>query len=70
MKQVTVKLQQSPGDERIVGVPAQQDRRIYSEYDDRFLETRLRLSPFKLHAETGEWSLAPAYDLTYSPSSR
>ncbi len=53
MKQLTVKLQRTPGDTLTVGRLAEQDRRIYFEYDDAFLDTGLSLSPFHLPFEPG-----------------
>jgi serine/threonine-protein kinase HipA len=53
MRQLVVQLQRKPGDALTVGRLAEQDRRIYFEYDEAFVETGLELSPFKLPAQPG-----------------
>ena len=53
MRQLTVKLQRRPGEVLPVGTLAEQDRRIYFQYDAKFLQTGLELSPFKLPARSG-----------------
>ena len=53
MRQLTVKLQRTPNDVLTVGTLAEQDRRIYFEYDADFLHAGLELSPFKLPARPG-----------------
>jgi len=53
MKKLTVRLTRSPDDTTIVGTLAEQDRRIYFEYDSAFLDTGLNLSPFKLPLRPG-----------------
>lgn len=53
MRELTVKLQRTPDDVLTVGRLAEQDRRIYFEYDDAFLDAGLELSPFKLLAQPG-----------------
>jgi serine/threonine-protein kinase HipA len=53
MRKLTVKLQRTPGDTLTVGRLAEQDRRIYFEYDDAFLDAGIELSPFKLSAQPG-----------------
>lgn len=53
MRELTVKLQRTPGHSLTVGRLAEQDRRIYFEYDDTFLDTGIELSPFKLPAQPG-----------------
>lgn len=53
MKEVTVKLRLSPDDVLDVGTLAEQDRRVYFQYADSFLATRLELSPYKLPLRAG-----------------
>lgn len=53
MRDLTIKLQRTPGNTLTVGRLAEQDRRIYFEYDDAFLDTGIELSPFKLPAQPG-----------------
>jgi len=53
VRELTVKLKRTPGDALTVGRLAEQDRRIYFEYDDAFLDTGIELSPFKLPAQPG-----------------
>lgn len=53
MRELAVKLQRRPNDALTVGTLAEQDRRIYFEYDPAFLDTGLELSPFKLPAQPG-----------------
>jgi len=53
MRELTVKLQRTPGDTLTVGRLAEQDRRIYFEYDNAFLDTGIGLSPFKLPVQPG-----------------
>jgi len=53
MKRLTVKLRFSAEDEQEVGILAEQGRRTYFEFDPRFLETGLELSPVKMPARPG-----------------
>ena len=53
MKKLTVKLRFNPGDERLVGTLAEQDRRLYFEYDAAFIATGMDLSPYKLPVRAG-----------------
>ncbi len=53
MKKLTVNLQQAPGKKLTVGTLAEQDRRLYFEYDAAFLETGIELSPFRLRTQPG-----------------
>lgn len=53
MKQLVVRLEHAPGESLLVGTLAEQDRRIYFEYDGAFIETGIELSPFKLPALPG-----------------
>jgi serine/threonine-protein kinase HipA len=64
MRQLNVKLQRRPGDALLVGTLAEQERRIYFEYDAAFLQTGLELSPFKLPARPG---LIEHTDRTFGP---
>jgi serine/threonine-protein kinase HipA len=48
MKKLTVQLAWAPSQSQVVGQIAENDRRIYFEYDRAFLERGLQLSPFKL----------------------
>ncbi len=64
MRKLTVKLQRSPKDVPTVGTLAEQDRRIYFEYDPVFLDTGLQLSPFKLPLRPG---LIVHTDLAFGP---
>lgn len=53
MKELTVKLQRTPDDAMTVGRLAEQNRRIYFEYDAAFLDVGIELSPFKFHTQPG-----------------
>jgi serine/threonine-protein kinase HipA len=53
MRKLNVKFQRSPQDILTVGTLAEQDRRIYFEYDPAFLDKGMQLSPFKLPARPG-----------------
>jgi serine/threonine-protein kinase HipA len=53
LKKLEVRLRLGPGDERVVGTLAEQDRRVYFEYSDAFLETGWELSPIHLKARKG-----------------
>ncbi len=53
MRKLTVKLQRSPNDILVVGTLAEQDQRIYFEYDSPFIDSGLELSPFKLPLRPG-----------------
>lgn len=64
MRELTVRLQRTPGDTLSVGRLAEQDHRIYFEYDDAFLDTGIELSPFKLPTQPG---LIEHRDLSFGP---
>lgn len=64
MKKLSVRLQASPERVLPVGTLAEQDRRIYFEYDSTFLDLGLQLSPFKLPARAG---LLAHADLAFGP---
>ena len=49
MKKLSVRLQASPERVLPVGTLAEQDRRIYFEYDSTFLDLGLQLSPSRTH---------------------
>ena len=53
MKKLEVRLNRGPGDQRVVGQLAEDDRQIYFEYDPAFLAEPLWLSPFKLPPNPG-----------------
>jgi serine/threonine-protein kinase HipA len=53
LKKLEVRLRLGPGDERIVGTLAEQERRVYFEYSDDFLATGWELSPLHLKARKG-----------------
>ena len=48
-----VRFDRAPGDSRLFGALAEQDHRIYFEYDPDWLTTGLQLSPFTLPARSG-----------------
>ncbi|MEE9404136.1 MAG: type II toxin-antitoxin system HipA family toxin [Algisphaera sp.] len=64
MKRVMVKLQRGPEDLLTVGTLAEQNNRVYFEYDAAFLNTGINLSPFKLAAGPG---LIEHTDLGFGP---
>ncbi len=64
MKKLSVHLSTLPGQDRLVGVLAEADRKIYFEYDAEFLKDPLWLSPFKLPPEPG---LQEHRDLSFGP---
>lgn len=64
MKKLTVKLTRSTDDAITVGTLAEQNRRIYFEFDPAFLDTGLNLSPFKLPLQPG---LIEHVDLAFGP---
>jgi len=53
MRKLTVRLHRSAHDRVTVGTLAEQDRRIYFEYDAIFLGSGIELSPFKLRTQPG-----------------
>jgi serine/threonine-protein kinase HipA len=53
VKKVTVKFQQNPETVITIGTLAEQNRRIYFEYDSNWLERGLEFSPFKLPLQHG-----------------
>jgi len=53
MKKLSVRFRATPERVLEVGTLAEQDRRVYFEYDPAFLDTGLGLSPFKLPARPG-----------------
>jgi serine/threonine-protein kinase HipA len=53
MRKLAIRLRRAPNDAPIVGTLAEDDRRVYFEYDATFLATGLELSPFKLPARAG-----------------
>lgn len=53
MRKLPVRLHQTRGDAVTVGTLAEQDRRIYFEYDAAFLGGGIELSPFKLRTKPG-----------------
>ncbi len=64
MKKLEVFLTINPDDKRLVGELAESDGRVYFEYDSKFLENPLWLSPFKLPPEAG---LQEHRDLSFGP---
>ncbi len=48
MRRLKVRLTRTAGDEPIVGILAESDRRIYFEWDSEYLNDGVELSPFKL----------------------
>lgn len=53
MRKLTVRFQRTPDEAMTVGTLAEDNHRIYFEYDAAFLDTGLELSPFKLPAQPG-----------------
>jgi serine/threonine-protein kinase HipA len=53
MRKLMVRLHRAAGDAVTVGTLAEQDRRIYFEYDAAFLGGGIELSPFKLRTQPG-----------------
>ncbi len=64
MKSLEVRLVREPGDQRVVGQLAENDRRVYFEYDPAFLTEPIWLSPFKLPPDPG---LQHHRDLAFGP---
>ena len=53
MKKLEVRIVRNPGDERVVGQLAEDNREVYFEYAAAFLSDPLWLSPFRLPPEPG-----------------
>jgi serine/threonine-protein kinase HipA len=64
MKKLAVYLSTNPDQRRLVGELAESGRKIYFEYDQKFLNDPLWLSPFKLPPEPG---LHEHRDLSFGP---
>ncbi len=64
MKKLEVRLVHGPGDERVVGRLAENQRQVFFEYDAEFLRDPLWLSPFKLPPQAG---LIQHRDLDFGP---